>query len=94
MTPSRSLLFLVPTAVRWRCRAVGLCICRSVAENDPIQKALCGLMEHRVQQQLEVDEKDAREELEARNSVLLEAEKARKAAALALKRTQVGNLLI
>eukprot|EP00904_Undaria_pinnatifida_P000407 jgi/Undpi1/10367/HiC_scaffold_29.g12817.m1 len=61
-----------------------------VNENDPIQKALCGLMEHRVAQQEQVDDKDARTELAARNALLLNAEKARKEAVLAIKRHQVA----
>ena len=64
-----------------------------LTENDPIQKALCGLMEHRVAQQEQVDDKDARAELAARNALLLDAEKTRKEAVLAIKRHQVGEEL-
>ena len=62
-----------------------------MTENDPIQKALCGLMEHRVAQQEQVDDKDARAELAVRNALLLDAEKTRKEAVLAIKRNQVGE---
>lgn len=61
-----------------------------VPENDPLQKALCALMEHRVQQQAHVDAEDSRAESAKRNGLLLDAEKARKQAALEEKRLQVG----
>lgn len=59
------------------------------AEKDPIQNALCGLMEHRVRQQAEVDDRDARAERALRDELLSEAEKKRRKLALNVKRTQV-----
>lgn len=62
---------------------------RIVPENDAIQKVLCGLMEHRVAQQQLVDNEDDSAEVWKRNRLLLNAEKARKEAALVEKRKQV-----
>lgn len=63
---------------------------RTVSENDPVQKVLCSLMEHRTAQQEMVDDDDDNVEVEKRNRLLLDAEKARKEAALAEKRKQVS----
>lgn len=60
-----------------------------MTENDLIQRALCGDMEYRVQQQERTAEQDAWAELADRNNLLLDAEKRRKHEALAQKRMQV-----
>ena len=56
-----------------------------------MQKVLCGLMEYRTAQQELVDDDDDDAEVEKRNRLLLDTEKARKEAALAEKRKQVMN---
>lgn len=71
------------------CSSSRVCGRWTIPENDPIQKALYGLMERRVRQQEIVQEEDIRVEFAKRNDLLLEAEKARKEAALAIKRNQV-----
>ncbi|CAM9150534.1 unnamed protein product [Ectocarpus sp. 12 AP-2014] len=64
--------------------------CPKHPENDPIQKVLCGLMEHRVAQQQLVDNDDDSAEVAKRNRLLLDAEKTRKQTALEKKRGQVA----
>eukprot|EP00752_Nemacystus_decipiens_P008302 g7422.t1 len=64
--------------------------CPKHPENDPVQKVLCSLMEYRTAQQELVDDDDDSAEVKKRNRMLLDAEKARKEAALAEKRKQVA----
>lgn len=71
------------------CSPYGTNALRIVPENDPIQKALCGLMDHRVAQQQLVDNEDDSAEVAKRNRLLLDAEKTRKQTALEKKRGQV-----
>lgn len=61
-------------------------------EKDPLQKGLCGLMEHKVRVQAHLDGKDDKAEVDARNALLSESETARKTAALELKRQQVHTV--
>ncbi|CAM9387446.1 unnamed protein product, partial [Hapterophycus canaliculatus] len=64
--------------------------CPKHPEDDLIQKVLCGLMEYRTAQQELVDGDDDNAEVEKRNRLLLDAEKARKEAAIAEKRKKVA----